>query len=880
MSSCRRYIPETGPQVLQIPLCPYVVSIRPQHTDGVYEDKFLNTTEWNSFIQLLMIHMSLDVNLIALEGPEQHGPAWEEWVDRYINTFVRMTYYINDVFKGAVLSLGRWLRLKAAYEKGFFNPHNPNPVVVNIRRQPTFEELFRGLLILYRYFKIWELTAKRQGSPSLVSLYYHNTTNAHSHNDIRHFGIDAYMAPHSACEDRITFQSIKRKRISQELTTEGSLRAACHSRAPSTLRSQGKLSSDDSLPKWLPTWVNSVYLGRVILFCGPFRRDFFPLGYQGASVNVTHEFPENDEHELLCRKRMGIDSCVNTFYRNVTASWEGVHGYNAFFSPATLINILKEILNVKSYSKRRRGLTRNTIDIDNSQIGILSHGNPANKRLHELHVIASGDINQRTSTSMSFSVHKDTSSKRPAGHVDQTYNKTFPWSLLPRHARRLFEGISTFNQNMAPDENNTRAPEDIPLGFLDQDLLDPPSQPTSSPESSSVNSPELSSVASPELSSVTSPELSAVSSPELSSISSGELSFVSSEAVYSDSEDGFNMYNPRGIRDWTREMRIPREDSDEEDDANGSRSECLGPSIDMEEEEDEFMSVREGKRPAHTTNPTASNRQGGFVSRELSPSNSDEGSGFADSIYRFATSHMDYRNSEYLDYIYIYCRDPPRFLDFVNLLYIKHRIDGFKRIYRLKIILKGDSINFRVGRTGCQYEWEKVLKIMNEENLRAEVLYRTKEEENEMQIDSVPEVAVPEISISNAAIHEVTMPELEQADRSQFLVRVNKFLEDTVEEISATKETSRIKETADSIDQGFKMVKKLFQNTMKVIVGQVGEQGFGQALDQTRDQGIQQGPRRNLKRSADQIDEESVKENAEQEEKETSDIDYMEVDDI
>jgi hypothetical protein len=486
-----------------------------------------------------------------------------------------------------------------------------------------------------------------------------------------------------------------------------------------------------------------------------------------------------------------------------------------------------------------------------------------------------------------FSDHKDTSSNKiHAGHVDQTDNKIFPWSLSPRHAHLLFEDISTFNQNMAPNENNMRGSEDIPLDVLDQDLSDPPSQPKSSPELSSVNSPELSAV--------TSPELSTVSSPELSSISSGELSSFSSEAVYSDSEDGFNTYNPRDIRDWTREMSIPREDSDEEDDANGSLPGRLEPSIDSEEEEHEFMSVREGKRPARTTNPIVPNRQGdsgskAVGSRESSPRNSDEGSGSADSIYRFATSHMDYRNSERLDYVYIYCRDPPSFLDFVHLLYVKHRVDGFKRIYRVKVILKGDFINFRVGRISCQYEWEKVLKIMDEENLQAEVLYRTREEESEIMTDAVPEAVVPEGAISEAVIPEVTMPEVpmpkvEQADRSQFLLTMEKFLEDTVKEIGTTKETIRIKETADSIDQGLKMVKKLFQNTIKVIVRQVGEQGFSQAIDQNHDQDIQQGSRRNLKRNADQIDEEDVKEDVkedfEQDEEEKSDIDRMEVDDI
>lgn len=495
---------------------------------------------------------------------------------------------------------------------------------------------------------------------------------------------------------------------------------------------------------------------------------------------------------------------------------------------------------------------------------------------------------------MTFPDHKDTSfNKRPAGHVDQTDDKFlyFPWSPSPRHAHLLFEDISTFTQNMAPNEKNMRGSEDIPLEVLDQDLSDPPRQPTSSPEESSVDSPGLSPV--------TSPELSSVSSPELSSLSSGELSSVSSKAVYSDSEDCFNWYNPRGIRNWRRGMHIRREDSDEEDEANGSFVKRREPSTSSEEEEDEFMSVREGKRPAPITNPIVPNRKRNFGdkavgSRESSPENSDEGSRPADSIYRFATSHMDYCNAERLDYVYIYYRDPPRFLDFVHLLYVKHRVDGFKRIYRVKVILKGDFINFRVGRISCQYEWEKILKIMDEENLQAEVLYRTKEEESVIPTDSVSEVAIPEAAISEAVISKITMPEVtipkasvpevEHTDRSPILVTIDKFIEDTVKEIGTTNEAIRIKETADSVDQGFKMVKKLFQHSIKVIVGQVGENGFGQTVDQNHDQDIQQGPRRNLKRNADQLDEENVeedvKQNVEQDKADASDIDHMEVDDI
>lgn len=440
---------------------------------------------------------------------------------------------------------------------------------------------------------------------------------------------------------------------------------------------------------------------------------------------------------------------------------------------------------------------------------------------------------------------------------------------------------------MAPNENNMRGSEDIPLEVLDQDLSDPPSQPTSSPELSSVDSLGLSPV--------TTPELSSASSLELSSLSSGGLSSVSSKAVYSDSEDGLNMYNHRGTWNWTRGMHIPREDSDEEDEENGRGAKRREPSTSSEEEEDKFMSVREGKRPARITNPIVLNRKRNFGgkavgSRESSPENSDEGSRSADSIYRFATIHMDYRNTERLDYVYIYCRDPPRFLDFVHLLYVKHRVDGFKRIYRVKVILKGDFINFRVGRISCQYEWEKILKIMDEENLQAEVLYRTKEEESIIQTDSVPEVAVPKVVISEVmskiTMPEVAIPEVEQTDRSPFFITIDKFIEDTVKEIGTTKEAIKIKETADSIDQGFKMVKRLFQNSIKVIVGQVGEHGFGQTVDQNQDQDIQQAPRRNLKRNADQLDEENVeedvKQNVEQDayEADASDNDHMEVDDI
>lgn len=59
---------------------------------------------------------------------------------------------------------------------------------------------------------------------------------------------------------------------------------------------------------------------------------------------------------------------------------------------------LKGILNVKSNSVKRYckdskdkySLIRDTDDLNNDQMDILSHGTSANKRLHEL--IASGDI--------------------------------------------------------------------------------------------------------------------------------------------------------------------------------------------------------------------------------------------------------------------------------------------------------------------------------------------------------------------------------------------------------------------------------------------------------------------------------------------------------
>lgn len=214
---------------------------------------------------------------------------------------------------------------------------------------------------------------------------------------------------------------------------------------------------------------------------------------------------------------------------------------------------------------------------------------------------------------------------------------------------------------------------------------------------------------------------------------------------------------------------------------------------------------------------------------------------------------------------------------------------GLKESTESKLSWK-DFINFRVGRISCQYEWEKILKIMDEENLQAEVLYRTKEEESIIQTDSVPEVAVSKVVISEVmskiTMPEVAIPEVEQTDRSPFFITIDKFIEDTVKEIGTTKEAIKIKETADSIDQGFKMVKRLFQNSIKVIVGQVGEHGFGQTVDQNQDQDVQQAPRRNLKRNADQLDEENVeedvKQNVEQDayEADASDNDHMEVDDI
>lgn len=187
-----------------------------------------------------MTHINLDSNHIAPEGPAKRSPAWERWVDVYIHTFARMTYWsaesgnvddfienircriatlitvckillkltrffsyvssVNDVFKGAILSLSRWLRLKVAYENGFF--------------------LILIILTLRSSTPVVSQRSKRylgDSSPSTCILEsrrgllktYGNPVNARSLmiNDVRHFGIIAYSTPRNTC-DSICFQKL------------------------------------------------------------------------------------------------------------------------------------------------------------------------------------------------------------------------------------------------------------------------------------------------------------------------------------------------------------------------------------------------------------------------------------------------------------------------------------------------------------------------------------------------------------------------------------------------------------------------------------------------------------------------------------------------